>query len=139
MSATGKGRGAGSNRSGRFESVSREAFDDGWSTDCEERPSPATRVLTDRSRSIVAHNDSPDVPFDSSINPYRGCEHGCIYCFARPSHTYLGMSPGLDFETRTFAKHEAATLRDGLLAADVLGRRVRDRAGDAAYRRLHAS
>jgi DNA repair photolyase len=105
-----KGRGAVSNRAGRFESMSAEDFDDGWTTETEERASPATRVHPDRTRSIVAHNDSPDVPFNSSINPYRGCEHGCIYCFARPSHAYLGMSPGLDFETRIFAKHDAPDL-----------------------------
>src|SRR6185369_12183282 len=105
-----KGRGALSNRTGRFESVSEEAFDDGWTAGIEDRPSPATRILPDKSRGIIATNDSPDVPFGSSINPYRGCEHGCVYCFARPSHAYLGMSPGLDFETRIFAKHDAPAL-----------------------------
>jgi DNA repair photolyase len=105
-----KGRGAVSNRSGRFESASLESFDDGWPAETEERASPSTLVHPDSTRSIVAHNESPDVPFHSSINPYRGCEHGCIYCFARPSHAYLGLSPGLDFETRIFAKHEAPEL-----------------------------
>jgi DNA repair photolyase len=105
-----KGRGAVSNRVGRFESVSREGFDGGWPAETDTRSPPPTRVHPDRTRSIVATNDSPDVGFDSSINPYRGCEHGCIYCFARPSHAYLGMSPGLDFETRIFAKHDAPEL-----------------------------
>ena len=105
-----KGRGALTNRTGRFEGVASESFDDGWAAENEERSSPATRVLTDASRGIVATNDSPDVPFNASINPYRGCEHGCIYCFARPSHAYLGMSPGLDFETKIFAKHDAPEL-----------------------------
>ncbi len=110
MATAWKGRGAVSNRTGRFEAVRSEDFEDGWPAETGERASPATRVHPDRTRSIVATNDSPDVPFDSSINPYRGCEHGCVYCFARPSHAYLGMSPGLDFETRIFAKHDAAEL-----------------------------
>jgi DNA repair photolyase len=105
-----KGRGAVSNPTGRFEAHRRERFDDGWTERLEEQPSPATHVSPDRTRSVVATNDSPDVPFNSSINPYRGCEHGCIYCFARPSHAYLGLSPGLDFETRLFAKHDAPQL-----------------------------
>ncbi|HEY2774308.1 MAG TPA: PA0069 family radical SAM protein [Candidatus Binatia bacterium] len=105
-----KGRGALSNRSGRFEALTDEGFDDGWPREIEERSSPATRLLPDHTRSIVASNESPDVPFDISINPYRGCEHGCIYCFARPSHAYLGMSPGLDFETRIFSKTDAPQL-----------------------------
>ncbi len=104
-----KGRGALSNRSGRFEPEAREPFDDGWVRE-EEGALPETLLLADTSRSILASNSSPDVPFERSINPYRGCEHGCIYCFARPTHAYLGLSPGLDFETRIFFKAEAAKL-----------------------------
>lgn len=104
-----RGRGGVSNRSGRFEVARREAFDDGWDT--VERADPLrTEVLADASRSVITRNQSPDVPFDRSINPYRGCEHGCAYCFARPSHAYLGLSPGLDFESRLFAKHDAPAL-----------------------------
>lgn len=107
-----KGRGALSNDDGRYERFQHEAFDDGWGSleDEGEMAKPRTQVLPDRSRSILAHNNSPDVPFDRSINPYRGCEHGCVYCFARPTHAYLGLSPGLDFETKLFAKHDAAAL-----------------------------
>lgn len=108
-----KGRGAVSNRSGRYERLTGERTDDGWGSldrEAEEMPSPRTEILPDSSRKIIARNDSPDVPFDRSINPYRGCEHGCVYCFARPTHAYLGFSPGLDFETKLFAKHEAAQL-----------------------------
>jgi DNA repair photolyase len=104
-----RGRGAVSNRTGRFESLEREAFDDGWSREEEERPLRTT-VEIDRTRTILARNASPDVPFDVSINPYRGCEHGCVYCFARPSHAWLGLSPGLDFETRLVAKPDAPRL-----------------------------
>src|SRR5688500_4015211 len=103
-------RGARSFIAHRFEAVAREVFDDGWTPEeKEERPLP-TQVTIERARSIVSHNDSPDVGFDSSINPYRGCEHGCIYCYARPSHSYLELSPGLDFETKLFAKTNAAEL-----------------------------
>ncbi len=112
-----KGRGALSNRSGRFEPYSRVATDDGWSeTDEAPTPRPATRVTADHSRSVIARNTSPDVPFDRSINPYRGCEHGCVYCFARPSHAWFGLSPGLDFETRLLAKPEAAAILEAELA-----------------------
>jgi DNA repair photolyase len=105
-----KGRGAGSNESGRFESEKRVPFDDGWSA-ADPGPTPVATTLTvDATRTIIARNDSPDIGFDRSINPYRGCEHGCIYCYARPSHAYLGLSPGLDFETRIFYKPQAATL-----------------------------
>ncbi len=100
------GRGAGSNRAGRFEPETRAPVDDGWGREPEEAP-VRTQVLFDRSRSVIARNQSPDVPFDRSINPYRGCEHGCIYCFARPTHAYLGMSPGLDFETKIHLKPDA--------------------------------
>jgi DNA repair photolyase len=111
-----KGRGAGANPEGRFEPVRREAVDDGWFPDEAEGPArPATTVSEERARSIIARNDSPDIPFDQSINPYRGCEHGCVYCYARPSHSYLGLSPGLDFETKLTAKTNAAErLREAL-------------------------
>ena len=109
-----KGRGAIGNASGRFESHKHEVFDDGWDIP-EDESRPKTEVQTDASRSILAFNQSPDVPFDRSINPYRGCEHGCIYCFARPSHAFLGLSPGLDFETRLFSKPNAAALLDDTL------------------------
>ena len=107
-----KGRGATLNPDGRFERHNREAVDDGWGSldELAGDPAPATQALPDRARTIIAHNDSPDVPFDQSINPYRGCEHGCVYCYARPSHSHLGLSAGLDFETRIFVKHEAAAL-----------------------------
>ena len=109
-----KGRGAVSNASGRFESRQREAFDDGWDAPLDETR-PKTEVQADSSRSVLVYNQSPDLPFDRSINPYRGCEHGCIYCFARPTHAYLGLSPGLDFETRLFSKPDAAALLEKAL------------------------
>jgi DNA repair photolyase len=98
-----RGRGASTNRSARYEATSRERFDDGWEIE-EELPPLRTEVSLERPRSAITRNASPDVPFDRSINPYRGCEHGCIYCFARPTHAYLGLSPGLDFETRLIAR-----------------------------------
>ncbi len=104
---TRKARGAGLNMAGRFERLDRVAVDDGWERDEETRPM-RTEVAIERPRTIIARNQSPDIPFDRSINPYRGCEHGCIYCFARPTHSFLGLSPGLDFETRLTAKPEAA-------------------------------
>ncbi len=106
MRAVHKGRGATLNMPGRFEAVTRERD--------PEVPAerPATRVFTERSRTIIATNDSPDVGFDRSVNTYRGCEHGCVYCYARPGHAYLGLSPGLDFETQLFAKPDAAALLD---------------------------
>jgi DNA repair photolyase len=105
-----KGRGAATNDSGRFEAEKRVAFDDGWGS-ADVEPTPLTTTLSvDATRTIIARNDSPDIGFDRSINPYRGCEHGCIYCYARPSHAYLGLSPGLDFETRLFYKPQAAAL-----------------------------
>ncbi|HKF71977.1 MAG TPA: PA0069 family radical SAM protein [Stellaceae bacterium] len=105
-----KGRGAVGNATGRYETEVRVAFDDGWGS-LDEEPLPLDTTYTrDSARSIIAHNDSPDIPFDSSINPYRGCEHGCVYCFARPTHAYLGLSPGLDFESRIFVKEDAAAL-----------------------------
>ncbi|HEY3521009.1 MAG TPA: PA0069 family radical SAM protein [Rhodanobacteraceae bacterium] len=106
-----KGRGALSNPEGRFEPTVHRAEDDGWDTSPDETElsrRPATTVSEERARSIISRNDSPDVPFEQSINPYRGCEHGCVYCFARPSHAYLNLSPGLDFETKLFAKTNAA-------------------------------
>ena len=106
-----KGRGALSNPEGRFEATVHRAEDDGWvqpQGEDEAPARPATTVSVERARSIISRNDSPDVPFEQSINPYRGCEHGCIYCFARPSHAYLNLSPGLDFETKLFAKTNAA-------------------------------
>src|SRR5690348_5304422 len=103
-------RGARSFVPGRFEKEAREAFDDGWTPAEREATRLKTTVTEERSRSILSHNDSPDVGFSTSINPYRGCEHGCIYCYARPSHAYLELSPGLDFETRLFAKVNAAQL-----------------------------
>jgi DNA repair photolyase len=110
-----KGRGAGSNESGRFETEKRVPFDDGWGSSEEAPARLATTLSVDATRTIIARNDSPDIGFDRSINPYRGCEHGCIYCYARPSHAYLGLSPGLDFETRIFYKpNAAALLRDEL-------------------------
>jgi DNA repair photolyase len=105
-----KGRGTLSNVSGRFESEHRVLIDDGWGTLDEEAPALKTTVGIDATRTIIARNDSPDLSFDRSINPYRGCEHGCVYCFARPTHAYLGLSPGQDFESRLFAKPKAARL-----------------------------
>ena len=110
-------RGAVTNRTGRFESISMESFDDGWDRSEEETSDPRTKIFADSARTIIASNDSPDVPFEISLNPYRGCEHGCIYCFARPSHAYLGLSPGLDFETKIYAKHDAADLLRRQLSA----------------------
>ena len=104
-----RGRGAGLNFSGRFEPVARETFDDGWQT-LEELPPFRTEVQVERPRTIITRNDSPDIPFDRSINPYRGCEHGCIYCFARPTHAFMGLSAGIDFEARLFAKPDAPRL-----------------------------
>jgi DNA repair photolyase len=108
-----RGRGTALNIEGRFERWQREAFDDGWqepSSDDDGPAPPKTVVAREIAKSIITENDSPDIPFRYSVNPYRGCEHGCIYCFARPSHAYLGLSPGLDFETRIFAKVNAPEL-----------------------------
>ncbi|MDQ0455013.1 PA0069 family radical SAM protein [Rhizobium paknamense] len=104
-----RGRGAGLNPSGRLESQERVAFDDGWQG-LADLPVFKTEVQVERPRSVITRNDSPDVPFDRSINPYRGCEHGCIYCFARPTHSFMGLSAGLDFEAKLFAKPDAARL-----------------------------
>src|SRR4249920_3833083 len=112
----GRGRGAQSNASGRYEPLAGVAFDDGWRT-LDELPPFKTTVTVDSTRKIISRNDSPDIGFDRSINPYRGCEHGCIYCFARPTHAYLGLSPGLDFESKLLVKPEAAELLEKELAA----------------------
>ena len=109
-------RGARGSVPGRFETLEREGFDDGWTPDDPPVTPVETQVEIERARSIISRNDSPDVPFDQSINPYRGCEHGCIYCYARPSHAYLELSPGLDFETRLFAKTNAPELLRAELA-----------------------
>jgi DNA repair photolyase len=104
-----RGRGAQSNASGRYEPTARVRFDDGWQN-LEDLPEFKTTVSIDATRRIITRNESPDISFDRSINPYRGCEHGCIYCFARPTHAYLGLSPGLDFESKLFAKPDAPRL-----------------------------
>lgn len=109
-------RGALSQIQGRFETEARDPFDDGWAREDEPLAPLQTTITIERARSIIARNDSPDIPFDQSINPYRGCEHGCIYCYARPSHAYLELSPGLDFETKLFAKINAAQLLRAELA-----------------------
>ncbi|MEM9734559.1 MAG: PA0069 family radical SAM protein [Pseudomonadota bacterium] len=112
-----RGRAAGINPAGRFETTSRTAFDDGWQT-LDDLPPFKTEVTQERARKVITRNDSPDLPFDRSINPYRGCEHGCVYCFARPSHSYMGLSAGLDFESKLFAKPGAAKLLRKELAAE---------------------
>lgn len=103
------GRGAGVSPVGRFAKTQRAAFDDGWEIH-EQEPKIQTQVFADDTKTILSRNESPDIPFNISINPYRGCEHGCVYCFARPTHEYLELSAGLDFESRIFAKHRAAEL-----------------------------
>src|SRR3954447_15417444 len=110
-----RGRGTISNASGRYEPSARIAFDDGWRS-LDELPAFKTTVTVDATRKIITRNQSPDIGFDRSINPSRGCEHGCVYCFARPTHAYLGMSPGLDFESKLFVKPEAAELLEKELA-----------------------
>ncbi|RUX85057.1 PA0069 family radical SAM protein, partial [Mesorhizobium sp. M7D.F.Ca.US.004.01.2.1] len=112
-----RGRSAGINPSGRFEPVSRHVFDDGWNS-LEELPPFKTEVQVEKPRTIITRNESPDISFDRSINPYRGCEHGCVYCFARPTHAFMGLSPGLDFESKLFAKPDAARLLDKELSKD---------------------
>ena len=111
-----RGRGAQSNASGRFEPIARIAFDDGWQS-LDDLPPFATTVAVDTARKVITRNDSPDISFDRSINPYRGCEHGCVYCFARPTHAYLGLSPGLDFESKLFMKPDAPELLERELSA----------------------
>ncbi len=105
-----RGRGALSNASSRYDRETRVLVDDGWQNEEEELPPLKTEVMKDSSRTIITRNNSPDISFSQSINPYKGCEHGCIYCFARPTHAYLGLSPGADFESRLFAKPNAAEL-----------------------------
>jgi DNA repair photolyase len=111
-----RGRGAHSNASGRYEPLARVAFDDGWEK-LEDLPPFKTSVTADATRKIITRNDSPDISFDRSINPYRGCEHGCVYCFARPTHAFLGLSPGLDFESKLFMKPNAPELLERELSA----------------------
>lgn len=111
-----KGRGSLTNESGRYERQSRVAEDDGWGV-LEMVPALRTEVTYEKARTIITRNTSPDISFDRSINPYRGCEHGCVYCYARPTHANMGLSPGLDFETRLFAKPNAAELLEKELAA----------------------
>ncbi len=111
-----RGRGTHSNASGRYEPLARVAFDDGWQG-LEELPPFKTSVTVDATRKIITRNDSPDISFDRSINPYRGCEHGCVYCYARPTHAFLGLSPGLDFESKLFMKPNAPELLERELSA----------------------
>lgn len=110
MSRPIKGRGTALNLEGRFETSAREALDDGWGILDEELPPRETQLLVEQAKTIITRNESPDIPFSQSINPYRGCEHGCVYCYARPAHAYVNLSPGLDFETRIFYKPDAARL-----------------------------
>ena len=106
-----RGRGATLNPAVRFDSASAQAFDDGWSSlETEDAPAPQTTLIKDATRSVISWNESPDLGFDRSVNPYRGCEHGCVYCYARPTHAYLGYSPGLDFETKLIFKPEVGEL-----------------------------
>jgi len=111
-----RGRGTLSNASGRFEPIARIAFDDGWQS-LEDLPPFKTTVSIDSTRKIITRNSSPDISFDRSINPYRGCEHGCVYCYARPTHAFLGLSAGLDFESKLFAKPDAPALLERELSA----------------------
>ena len=104
-----RGRGAGLNMSGRYEINTREVFDDGWNS-LEDLAPFKTEVQIEKQRTVITRNQSPDLSFDRSINPYRGCEHGCVYCFARPTHAYMGLSAGVDFEARLFAKPDAPRL-----------------------------
>jgi DNA repair photolyase len=112
-----RGRSAGINPTGRFEPVTRHVFDDGWES-LEDLPPFKTEVQVEKPRTIITRNESPDISFDRSINPYRGCEHGCVYCFARPTHSYMGLSPGLDFESKLFAKPDAARMLDKELSKE---------------------
>jgi DNA repair photolyase len=118
-----RGRGAGLNPGGRFEPSRHESFDDGWES-LEDLPPFQTEVQIEKPRTAITRNTSPDIPFDRSINPYRGCEHGCIYCFARPTHAYMGLSAGLDFEAKLFAKPDVAKLLPRELAKPGYGPKV---------------
>jgi DNA repair photolyase len=111
-----RGRGARSNISGRYETLGRELFDDGWDS-LAEAPRLRTTVIEENAKQAITRNESPDISFDRSVNPYRGCEHGCSYCYARPTHAYMGLSPGLDFESKLFAKTNAAELLRAELSA----------------------
>jgi DNA repair photolyase len=127
------GRGAKINVSGRFERFSRSLFDDGWQS-LEELPPFRTQVFEENPKTIITKNDSPDISFERSINPYRGCEHGCSYCYARPTHAYMGLSPGLDFESKLFAKANAPELlRAELLARNYVPRTIALGANTDAY------
>ncbi|MEM1082081.1 MAG: PA0069 family radical SAM protein [Pseudomonadota bacterium] len=110
-----RGRGAVSNLENRFVKQSTSEFDDGWHQELEDLPPLQTTIAAETAQSIISRNQSPDIHFDQSINPYRGCEHGCVYCFARPTHSYLDLSPGLDFETRLYYKHNAVELLEAEL------------------------
>lgn len=116
LAAKPQGRAAGTNAVGRFEPYQRDAVEDGWDI-AEDLPPLRTEVSIERPRKIITRNTSPDLSFDRSINPYRGCEHGCIYCFARPSHAYLGLSPGLDFESKLIARPDAPEVLEAELRA----------------------
>ncbi|MBI1868160.1 MAG: PA0069 family radical SAM protein [Methylocystis sp.] len=116
VDAARRGRGAASKHSGRFEREWREEADDGWGS-LASLENLKTNIHVERPRAIISRNDSPDIPFDRSINPYRGCEHGCVYCYARPTHAYMGLSPGLDFETEIFVKEGAAQALERELSA----------------------
>ncbi len=110
LTQAAKGRGALGNPDNRYDELQRESIDDGWDN-LEQAAAPiATTLTVDSTKTVISYNKSPDVPFDRSINPYRGCEHGCVYCFARPTHAWLGLSPGLDFESKLFYKPNAVEL-----------------------------
>src|ERR1700682_5025643 len=111
-----RGRASQSNDSSRYDAFARTGFDDGWSAEDGAPAQRETTLTAEKARVIISRNDSPDIGFDRSINPYRGCEHGCIYCYARPTHAYLGLSPGLDFETKLFAKPDAVNILQAELA-----------------------
>src|ERR1700744_1254725 len=115
--ALARGRSSRSNDAGRFERLRSEAFDDGWSEGEHTLPRVEATLTAEEARTIISRNESPDLRFDRSINPYRGCEHGCIYCFARPTHAHMGLSAGLDFETKLFAKPGAAALLEKELSS----------------------
>ena len=133
LSSQSRGRGAKINMSGRFEAFSRSLFDDGWQG-LEDLPPFRTQVFEETPKTIITRNDSPDISFDRSVNPYRGCEHGCSYCYARPAHAYMGLSPGLDFESKLFAKANAPELlRAELLAKSYSPRTIALGANTDAY------